>query len=49
MAARSASGWGWAKLLQRVFGIDMATCPVCQQGNLRIIAAITQGQVIRML
>ena len=48
-AASTASGWGWAKLLQRVFGLDMATCPVCQQGSLRIIAAITQAQVIRKI
>ena len=30
-AASTASGWGWARLLQRVFGLDMATCPVCQK------------------
>ncbi len=48
-AARSASGWGWAKLLQRVFDLDMATCPVCQQGSLRLIAAITQAPVIRKI
>ncbi len=48
-SARSASGWGWAKLLQRVFGIDMATCPRCQQGSLRIIAAITQAPIIRKI
>ncbi len=48
-SARSASGWGWAKLLQRVFGLDMATCPRCQQGSLRIIAAITQALVIRKI
>ncbi len=48
--ARSDSpGWHWAELLKRVFSLDMATCPVCQQGTLRIIAAITQGQVIRKI
>jgi hypothetical protein len=26
---------------KRVFAIDMERCPVCQQGRLRIIAAIT--------
>ena len=33
--------WRWAELLKSVFSLDMATCPVCQQGTLRIIAAIT--------
>jgi hypothetical protein len=33
-------------LLKRVFSIDMAHCPVCQQGRLRIIAAITDRSVI---
>ena len=38
--------WSWARLLQRVFALDMARCPWCQQGMLRIIAVITQGEVI---
>ncbi len=29
--------------------IPMARCPVCQQGTLRIIAAMTQGSVIRKI
>ncbi len=41
--------WGWARLLKRVFAIDMARCPVCQQGTLRIIAAITERSVIRKI
>ena len=41
--------WGWARLLKRVFAIDMARCPVCQQGTLRIIAATTEGSVIRKI
>jgi len=36
-------------LLKRVFALDMARCPFCQQGALRIIAAITQGEVIRKI
>ncbi len=45
--ARSDSpGWHWAQLLKSVFSLDMERCPVCQQGSLRIIAAITQAQVI---
>jgi len=36
--------WSWAQLLKRVFALDMARCPFCQQGTLRIIAAITHGE-----
>jgi hypothetical protein len=32
--------WHWARLLGRVFNVDMATCPFCHRGSLRIIAAI---------
>ena len=38
--------WPWARLLGRVFGLEMATCPFCRRGSLRIIAVITQGEVI---
>jgi len=38
--------WNWARLLGRVFALDMATCPFCRGGSLRIIAAITQESVI---
>ena len=41
--------WTWARLLKRVFAIDMARCPVCHQGTLRIIAAITEGNVIKKI
>ena len=41
--------WSWARLLKRVFALEMARCPFCQRGALRIIAAITQGEVIRKL
>jgi hypothetical protein len=41
--------WSWARLLKRVFALDMARCPFCQQGTLQIIAAITQGAVIRKI
>ncbi len=33
----------------RVFAIDMARCPVCQQSTLRIIAAMTERSVIRKI
>jgi hypothetical protein len=32
-----------------VYALDMARCPFCQQGTLRIIAAITQGEVTRKI
>ena len=38
--------WNWARLLGRVFNLDMATCLFCRRGSLRIIAAITQESVI---
>jgi hypothetical protein len=41
--------WSWARLLKRVFALDMARCPFCQRGALRIIAAIKQGEVIRKI
>lgn len=28
--------WSWARLLQRVFALDMATCPFFQRGTLRV-------------
>ena len=36
--------WAWARLLKRVFALDMARCPFCQQGALRIIAAHHAGR-----
>jgi len=41
--------WSWARLLQRVFELDMARCPLCHLGTLRLIAIITQGAVISKL
>ena len=48
-ACPPSSHWSWARLLQRVFALDMAHCPWCQQGMLRLIAVITQGEVIRKI
>ena len=48
-ATTESLGWSWARLLKRVFALDMATCPFCRQGSLRIIAAITQAEVIRKI
>jgi hypothetical protein len=41
--------WSWARLLKRVLALAMARCPFCQPGTLRIIAAITHGEVIRKI
>jgi hypothetical protein len=41
--------WSWARLLKRVFALDMARCPWCQRGSLRIITAITHDEVIRKI
>src|SRR5262249_43992097 len=38
--------WPWARLLGRVFGLEMHTCPFCHQGTLRMIAVLTQEAVI---
>ena len=38
----------WAKLLKRVFEIDMAHCPNCG-GELKIIAAILEQPVIEKI
>jgi len=32
---------GWARLLERVFDIDLQHCPNCGAGELKIIAAMT--------
>ncbi len=48
-ASSRAPRWRWARLLKRVFAIDMERCPACLQGSLQIIAAITQGEVVRKI
>ena len=48
-ATTESPRWSWARLLKRVFALDMATCPLCRQGSLRMIAAITQAEVIRKM
>jgi hypothetical protein len=46
-AASTASlPWSWARLLKRVFALVLARCPFCQRGALRLMATITQGEVI---
>ena len=39
---------GWAKLLKRVFEIDMEHCPNCG-GELKIIVAILEAPVIEKI
>ena len=39
----------WARLLKRVFDIDMQHCPHCGAGELRIIAAILERPVIEKI
>jgi hypothetical protein len=39
---------GWAKLLKRVFNLDLTQCPHCG-GQLRIVAAILQRQAIEKI
>jgi hypothetical protein len=39
----------WARLLKRVFDIGMQHCPNCAAGELKIIAAILERQVIEKI
>jgi hypothetical protein len=39
----------WARLLKRVFDIDMQHCPNCGAGELTIIAAILERRVIEKI
>jgi hypothetical protein len=48
-ACPTSPRWSWARLLQRVFGLDLAHCPFCPCGTLRLIAVITQGAVIHKI
>ncbi len=40
---------GWARLLKRVFDIDMQHCPNCSAGELKIIAATLERPVIEKI
>ena len=48
-ASTRSPRWRWARLLKRVFDLAMATCPLYHQGALRLIAALTPGEVIRKI
>jgi hypothetical protein len=39
----------WARLLRRLFDIDMHTCPNCGGGKLKIIAAILERPAIEQI
>ena len=39
----------WARLLKRVFDIDMQHCPNCGAGEMKIIAAILERPVIEKI
>ena len=43
------SRWGWARLLKRVFALDLERCPRCHQGTVCLIAAITSRPIIRRI
>ena len=43
--AHASARMSWARLLKRVFGIDLEHCPQCG-GTLKIIAAIEEPAVI---
>jgi hypothetical protein len=40
---------GWARLLKRVFDIDMQHCPHCGAGALKIVAAIVKRPAIEKI
>ena len=47
-SARRCGRHPWADLLKRVFAVDVLRCPGCG-GRRKILAAITQGSVIRAI
>jgi hypothetical protein len=49
VAAGRSHRIGWARLLKRVFDIDMQLCPNCGAGELKIIVAILERPVIEKI
>jgi hypothetical protein len=45
----ASSRLGWARLLKRVFSIDLERCPRCPLGAWRLLAAIPSRPLIRRL
>ncbi len=39
--------YGWAKLMARVFKVDVLTCPKCGAQGMQMIAFITEARPIR--
>jgi hypothetical protein len=39
----------WARLLKRVFDIDLQQCPNCGSGELKIVAALMERPVIEKI
>ncbi|MGH9602666.1 MAG: transposase [Terriglobales bacterium] len=48
-ATTGTAHWSWARLLGRVCALAMAPCPFCRQGALRMLAALTQAEVLRTI
>ena len=46
-ASTESPRWSWTRLLKHVFAVDMACCPWCLRGSLRIITVITYSEMIR--
>jgi hypothetical protein len=46
--ARSPGRWTWARLLRRVFSLDVLVCPRCA-GSRRILGAVTEPHAVRRL
>jgi hypothetical protein len=46
--ARSASRWTWARLLRRVFAIEVLVCARCG-GPRRILGAVTEPPAVRRM
>ena len=39
----------WAQLMKRVFKLDVLQCPICSKGRRKLIAFITEAEVIRAI
>jgi hypothetical protein len=48
-AGSASPHWSWARLLKRVFACDLEHCPACGRGTLRLIATLTQADVLRTM
>jgi hypothetical protein len=48
-AGSTSPRWGWARLLKRVVACDLEPCPACGRGTLRLIATLTQADVLRTM